>query len=216
MTKFPNQDIIARAILNGISNAAKNFFTWTNGRLFLSHGPHKIISIHVAQEIAKIKDAPEIFIDATISDILKCSLSNREAYTSYMKSQELPQGTFNITLDERFKHESDEDSISKVVITVKNSVRNPRFEYLNDIERICKMLDKSKGSQLDYGIFSFYSDLSVSARKKLIKRIPEIVNSFNTIVKKYPLLKSKFIDSGIISVEDSGEWIAGCFIIEHK
>ena len=109
MTEFPSQEVIVDAILKGISNAAENFLSWTNGRLFLSHGPHKIISIHVAQEIAKIENAPEIFIDATISDILKCSLDNREAYTSYMENQKLSQDLFNITLDERFDHINDED-----------------------------------------------------------------------------------------------------------
>jgi len=216
MTEFPSQEVIVDAILKGISNAAENFLSWTNGRLFLSHGPHKIISIHVAQEIAKIENAPEIFIDATISDILKCSLDNREAYTSYMENQKLSQDLFNITLDERFDHINDEDSISKVIITVKNSVRNAKLEYTNDIEKICKMLDRNKGSKLEYGIFSFYSDLSTNARKKLAKRIPELINSFNVVVKKYPLLNSKFVCSDIKTIEGSGEWLMGCFIIEHK
>lgn len=216
MIKFPEQEIVVDAILKGISAAAENFLVWTNGRLFLSHGPDKIISIHVAQEIAKIENAPEIFIDATISDILKCSLENRDAYTSYMKKKQLSQGTFNITLDERFSHQSNEDSISKVVIIIKNSVRNAKLDYLNEIEKICKMLDKNSGSLLNYGVFGFYSDLSTSARKKLVKRIPELVNSFNKVVEKYPLLQARFIDSGIKNVDNSGEWLAGCFIIDHK
>lgn len=215
MNKFPEQKFIVDAILNGITNAAENFLVWTNGRLFLSHGPDKIISIHVAQEIAKIENAPEIFIDATISDILKCSLKNREVYASYMKKQNLHQGFFNITLDERFSHESNEDSISKVIVTIKNSVRNVRLDYLNEVEKICKMLN-SDSSSLDYGVFGFYSDLSTNARKKLVKRIPELVNSFSSVVAKYPLLKARFIDSGVKTIEDSGEWLVGCFIIEHK
>lgn len=218
MIKFPPQKDIVKAVLNGIVRAANNYVSWTNGRLFLSHGPQKIISIHVAQEIAMVKNAPEIFIDSTISDILKCTLKNREAYISYMKNRNLTNDTFNITLDERFNHDNDEDSISRVVITIRNSVRNVKIEYKKEIEQICKMIDKEDIDEhsLKYGIFGFYSDLSNNARKKLDKRLPDIVKSFDEIVLKYPGLKSKFVNSGIQTVIDSGEWVVGCYVIESK
>ena len=214
MTKFPTQKQVVDAVLQGSIKAARNFLIWTNDRLFLSHGPHKIISIHIAQEIAAMKNAPEIFIDATISDILRCSLQNRAAYTSYMESKKLTQGIFSITLDERFEHRNDEDSISKVIMSVRNGVRNPKLEYSSDIEVICKMLDCE--TTLDYGLFSFYSDLSQNARKKLDKRIPELIKSFDVVVKKFPSLKSSFISSEIQRIEESGEWLTGCYIIEPK
>jgi hypothetical protein len=214
MTKFPSQKQVVDATLKGIVKASKNFLVWTNDRLFLSHGPYKIISIHIAQEIATIKDAPEIFIDATISDILRCSLPDRTAYTAYMKEKKITQGIFSITLDERFEHQNDEDSISKVIMSIRNGVRNPKLEYSNDIEVICKMLDCE--TSLEYGIFCFYSDLSSNARKKLDKRIPELVKSFDVVVKKFPNLKSSFISSEVEKIEDSGEWLAGCYIVEPK
>ncbi len=214
MTKFPTQKQVVDAVLQGSIKAARNFLIWTNDRLFLSHGPHKIISIHIAQEIAAMKNAPEIFIDATISDILRCSLQNRAAYTSYMESKKLTQGIFSITLDERFEHRNDEDSISKVIMSVRNGVRNPKLEYSSDIEVICKMLDCE--TTLDYGLFNFYSDLSQNARKKLDKRIPELIKSFDVVVKKFPSLKSSFISSEIQRIEESGEWLTGCYIIEPK
>jgi len=214
MSKFPSQKQIVDATLNGIVKAAKNFLVWTNDRLFLSHGPYKIISIHIAQEITAIKGAPEIFLDATISDILRCSLPDRTAYTSYMESKKITQDIFSITLDERFEHQNNEDSISKVIMSVRNGVRNPKLEYSNDIEVICKMLDCK--TSLEYGVFSFYSDLSTNARKKLDKRIPELIKSFDVVVKKFPALKSNFVSSDIQKVEESGEWLAGCYIIESK
>jgi len=118
MSRFPVQTMVTDAILHGIVKAAENFLSWTNNRLFLSHGPHHIISIYVAQEIAALEDAPEIFIDATISDILRCSLPDREAYTGFMHKNRLARGTFSITLDERFDHQNDEDSISKVIMSI--------------------------------------------------------------------------------------------------
>jgi len=214
MTKFPSQDLVVDAVLKGITKAAQNFLSWTNDRLFLSHGPHKIISIHVAQEIAALKDTPEIFIDATIKDILRCSLPDREAHTDYMNKRRLTQGIFNITLDERFEHKNDDDSISKVIMSIRNGVRNPKLEYSSEVEVICKMLDCD--TSLEYGLFSFYSDLSNNARKKLDKRIPELVKSFDVVVKKFPSLKSRFISTETQKIEDSGEWLAGCYIVESK
>ncbi len=214
MNKFPSQREVVDATLQGTVKAAQNFLNWTNDRLFLSHGPYKIISIHIAQEIADMKNAPEIFIDATISDIMRCSLPDRGAYTSYMEKKKIRQGRFSITLDERFEHKNNEDSVSKVIISVRNGVRNPKLEYSNDIEVICKMLDCE--TSLEYGIFSFYSDLSQNARKKLEKRVPELVKSFDEVVEKFPSLKATFMSSEIQRIEDSGEWLAGCYIIEHK
>ena len=217
MNSFPTQEEVLKAILEGIEVAKENFLFWTNERLYLSHAPQKMLSIHVAQEIAKIKNAPEIFIDATVADILRCSLKDREAYYTYMRKNSLKQGTFSITLDERFKHQNDNDSISRVIISIKNGIRNPKSEYTYEIERICKMLDTSKeeDSSLDYGVLAFYSDLSASARKKLNIRIPTIINSFDEIVEKFPNLKSKFIGGEIRKVENIGEYSIGAYVIER-
>lgn len=217
MSKFPKQNEIVTAVLNGISAAHENFFYWTNSRLSLSYGPSKIITIHVAQELAKVQDAPEIYIDATVADILKCSLSNKNSFGKFMQDNGIAQGTFSITLDERFEHKDSEDLISRVIISVNNAVRNTKQEYSDEVERICKMLTRSDGenqSLLDYGIFSFYADLSMEARKKLAKRVPEIIKSFDTIVQKYPHLKASFRDVGIHTIADNIEWCAGCYVIE--
>ncbi|WP_044417972.1 hypothetical protein [Halarcobacter anaerophilus] len=73
-----------------------------------------------------------------------------------------------ITLDERKEHKSDNDSISKVVMSLKNGVRNVQQEYLDDVELICKLIERDNlnDTTLDYGIFAFYLDISSSARKK--------------------------------------------------
>jgi hypothetical protein len=216
MIKFPRQELIVQATLDGILKSSENFLFWTNGRLSLSHGPQKIITLHVANEIAKIDNTPEIFIDATVADILRCSLANRDGFVEHMKKSNLTQGIFSITLDERFKHENDDDSISRVIISVKNGVRNPKQEFINEIERICKMIDRQycENSTLKYGIFAFYSDLSENARKKLDKRMPEVLKSFDAVVEKFSTLKATFVDSGIKNEKDGSQWLAGCYIIE--
>ncbi len=217
MNKLPTQKSIIDAVIKGINQAKNNFLYWTNDRLYLSYAPTKMLSIHVAQEVSKIKNAPEIFIDATISDILRCSLKDRNAFLDYMDKHSIKEGVFSITLDKRFKHQNNNDSISKVIISVKNGIRNIKNEYTNEIERICKMLNSSKEeeSSLDYGLYAFYTDLPKSARKKLQIRIPQIILSFNEIVKKYPNLKSSFKDNGIHEIKDIGEWTIGVYAIER-
>lgn len=217
MIEFPKQETIVTAVLEGIKQANDNFLFWTNDRLSLSHGPQKIITLHVAGEIAKIENAPEVFIDATVADILRCSLPDRKAFFSYMQKNNISQDVFSITLDDRFKHSSNNDSISRVIISVKNGVRNAKLEYSNEIERLCKMLnpDACENSTLGFAVFAFYSDLSNSARKKLDKRLPELVRSFDVVVKKFPRLKARFESGGIKHFkEGEGEWASGAYIIE--
>lgn len=218
MTNFPKQKDVIEKVLQGIETAKKNYFFWTNNRLFLSYGPQKIITIHVAQALGNLPQAPEVFIDATVADILRCSLPKRDIYYEYMQSVGLKQGTISITLDERFRHENDNDSISRVIISIKNGLRNVKSEYAKEIERLCKMLNPQspKQSRLDYALFAFYSDLSEKARIKLSKRIPKIIESFDVAVAKYPNLKGTFHTSGIKRVLEAGEWCAGCYCIESK
>ena len=218
MTSFPSQSLIINALLEGIKKAEQNFLFWTNNRLSLSSGPHKIISIHVAQELSLMPNAPEVFIDATVADILRCSLPDRKAFKSFMEKNALSQGTFGITLDERFTHHNNNDSISRVIISLHNGLRNVKPEYTYEIERLCKMLHRQTkdDSTLDYGVFAFYADLSTSARKKLEKRIPEITASFDAVVSHFPSLQGRLIATPIAVVEDVGEWMAGCYVIEPK
>lgn len=218
MTNFPKQSEVVDAILNGIVQAKNNFLFWTNDRLSLSYGPHKIVTIHIAQEIAKIKEnSPEIFINATVTDILRCTLPDRTEYPNFMAKRGLTEGTFSITLDERIPHSNNNDSISRVIISVKNNVINTKKEYLDEIDRICKMVQRDeeyKESSLDYGVFTFYSDITKDARKKLDKRIPEIIKNFDKVVAQYDNLKATFKGGEINKTDNDEEWSMSCYIIE--
>jgi len=218
MSNFPSQDTVVQAVIEGIIQAEHNFLFWTNHRLTLSSGPQKILCIHVAQALSLIENPPEVFIDATVSDILRCSLSNRKAFKTFMEKNALSQGIFSITLDERFLHSTHNDSVSHVIMTLKNGVCNVKAEYSFEIERLCKMLQRKtiNDSTLQYGIFAFYADISTTARKKLAKRIPEIVASFDEVVSHFSTLKGVFHATPITQVEDVGEWMVGCYVIELK
>ncbi len=216
MHNFPKQEKIIDAILDGIKTAKTNYSVWTADELYLSYAPPKFLTIHVSQEIAKLEDAPEIFIDATIADILRCSLPKRDSFRWFMNENNITQDVICLTLDERFEHKSDNDSVSKVIMSIRNGVRNAQDEYKHDIDLMCKMIsrEKKEESSLDYGVFAFYLDISNTARKKSAKRIEEIVESFDKIVSGHKNLKSSFKGGDITKIENIGEWCVGCYIIE--
>lgn len=216
MHNFPTQESIIEAVQKGIISAKENFTFWTADELYLSYAPPKFLTIHISQEIAKLKNAPEIFIDATIADVLRCSLPKRDAFRDFMKEHDLSQDTICLTLDERFEHKSDNDSVSRVIMSIKNGVRNSRDEYKYEVDKMCKMLSRQnkEDSTLDYGVFAFYLDISNSARKKANRRIEEITESFDEIVSSYRNLDSRFEGGNINSIKNIGEWCVGCYIIE--
>uniref|UniRef100_UPI004047C789 hypothetical protein n=1 Tax=Aliarcobacter sp. TaxID=2321116 RepID=UPI004047C789 len=217
MTIFPTKDEVITAVLSGISNAKKNYTYWTADELYLSYAPPKFLSIHVAQEIGKLQNAPELFIDATVADILRCSLPNRTDFKEFMKSKYIMDRYLCLTLDERFTHKSDNDSVSKVIMCLKNGVRNVQEEYRNDVDVMCKMLERENknDSTLDYGIFGFYLDISSSARKDARQRLDNIIEAFDKIVASYKNLKSSFKGGEIKKIDKVGEWCIGCYVIEH-
>lgn len=119
MSVFPIKDDVINAVIAGIENAKRNYTFWTSDELYLSYAPPKFLTIHVAQEIGKLTNAPEIFIDATVSDILRCSLPNRTDYKDFMRKNYIMDRLLCLTLDERFIHKSDNDSVSKVIMSLK-------------------------------------------------------------------------------------------------
>lgn len=218
MQSFPSQNEIVDSIFDGIQTAKKNFSYWTTDELYLSDAPSNFLSIHVAQSLAKLTNPPEIFMDATIADILACSLSSQTPIVEFMNKNQISQNTIDITLDKRFEHQNDNDSISKVVITLKNGVRNAKEEYRKNIETLCKIVSTKvhQNSTIEYGVFAFYLDISNKARIKADKRIEEIIESFDAIVSTHQNLKSHFKGGDIIKIENIGEWCVGCYIIEPQ
>ena len=101
-------------------------------------------------------------------------------------------------------------------MSIRNGVRNAQAEYKDDIELMCKLLQREEKSEstLDYAIFAFYLDISNTARKKGEKRIEEIIEAFDKIVSSYKNLKSSFKGGDIKKIENIGEWCVGCYIIE--
>ncbi|APW64743.1 hypothetical protein LPB137_02225 [Poseidonibacter parvus] len=213
MNPFPEKKEVLEKVQKGILNARENFSLWTGEELYLSYAPANFLSIHISQEISKLSVLPEIFIDATIADTLKYALKNTDEYKSFMRKNEIMDRTFCITLDERFDHETNRDSIAKVIISVRNGVRNVKEEYLNDIDVMCKVISDSS---LDYAVFAFYLDISNKARIKAKERINELISAFDEVSEKYKEISTRFIGGDINTIENIGEWSVGCYVIENK
>jgi len=216
MYSFPTKNHIIDAIMIGIIKARNNYCFWTSNKINLLDADDDFLSIHIAQEIAQLDKPPEIFMHANISDILKCSLETRQEYKYFMKEHLLSQDTISLTLDRRFTDNNQNSSVSVALINVKNAVLNKKKEYSNSIEQLCKMLQREhkNDSTLDFAIFAFYIEISPNARIDANKRIKNIVESFNDIVKNYKCLKSNFKGGDIKQSENTGQWSVGCYIIE--
>lgn len=216
MNSFPKQEIIIDAIKEGIFNARKNYNFWTSEKIQLLDADDDFLTIHIAQEIAKLENPPEIFMHANISDILKCSLKTREEYRYFMKEHLLAQDTISLTLDKRFTHETNNDSVSVGVISVRNGVLNKKDEYAKNIDQLCKILQREQkaDSTLDFAIFAFYLEISQNARIDANKRLSNILSSFDNVLTNYNNLKSNFKGGDINIIENTGQWCVGCYIIE--
>ena len=213
MNIFPVKEDVIQKIQDGILKAKDNFSLWTGEELYLSYAPDNFLTIHISQEIASLKDKPEIFINAAISDTLKCSLKRRDDYKEFMKERGISDRTFCIGLDERFDHETNKDAIARVIISARNGVRNVKDEYLNDIEVMCKVVSDSN---IEYAIFAFYLDISNKARIDAKTRVDELITAFNKISTNYKKISSRFIGGDINTIENIGEWSVGCYVIEKK
>ena len=95
MSAFPKQEKIVSSILYGIELAKNNYTQWTLQELFLSDISDNFLTIHICQEIAKLKNQTEIFIDLSISDILKSSLNKKDLYNEFMKKNKIKNSTFS-------------------------------------------------------------------------------------------------------------------------
>ena len=211
-----NKNNIIDSTLKGIVQARDNYTFWTSNKIELLDADDDFLTVHVAQEISRQQNCPEIFMHANISDILSCSLNTRDEYKYFMKEHLLSQDTISLTLDKRFTHSGDNDSVSVAVINIKNAVLNAKQEYSNDIEQLCKLLqrDKIEDSTLEFAIFAFYLEISKNARIDANKRIKNITDSFNKVVQKYSNLKSEFKAGDINTMDNEGQWCVGCYMIE--
>ena len=216
MSVFPKQNEVINAVLTGIKTAKGNFTNWTTQELFLSETISKFLTVHISQEIAKIKNTPEIFMDATVADILRCSLPQKNEFKQFMEKKNMKNDSFSLTLDERFEHKSEDDSISRVVISVNHVVGNTKPEYINSIDTMCKIIDRKnqKDSTLDYGIIALYLDISNTARKKSESRLKDILDAFDSVILSRKNLKSYYKGISINKIENVGEWCMGCYIVE--
>lgn len=213
---FPKQNEVIKAVLTGIETAKSNFTHWTTQELFLSETISQFLTIHVSQEIAKIKNTPEIFIDATVADILRCSLPQRNEFNQFMEKNDIKNDSFSLTLDQRFEHKNDDDSISRVIISINHVLGNTKSDYVNIMNTMCKMIDKKNenDSTLDYGIFALYLDIPDNARKKTETRLKDILDAFDSIVFSRENLKSYYKGISINKIENVGEWCMGCYVVE--
>ncbi|NQY53198.1 MAG: hypothetical protein HRT42_06445 [Campylobacteraceae bacterium] len=213
MSAFPKQEKIVSSILYGIELAKNNYTQWTLQELFLSDISDNFLTIHICQEIAKLKNQTEIFIDLSISDILKSSLNKKDLYNEFMKKNKIKNSTFSITLDDKTKNKN---SVSRVIISVNAILNNSMSSHLNELNTMCKMIQKSKinDSSLKYGIFAFYFDVSLKARIKCKNKIENILQNFDDLISSKNNLKSFSKVKDIVEIKNVGEYCFGIYLVQ--
>ena len=213
---FPKQDKIVNAVFDGMKIAKENFTYWTKQDLLLQESTENFFTIHICQEISKLNNAPEIFIDAKMSDVLKCSLNTKDSYKEFMSKNDIKNVAYSITLDERIKHTKNNKAVSKAIIDINSNFTKLNNYHIETLNTMCKVLqrDNKDDSSLEFAIFAFYLDVSFKARKKIQVRLDEIIGYFDSFISTKDNLSSYLKLSEIKQVKNEGEWCIGCYVIE--
>ena len=88
--------------------------------------------------------------------------------------------------------------------------------HLNELNTMCKMIQKSKinDSSLKYGIFAFYFDVSSKARIKCKNKIEDILQNFDDLISSKNNLKSFSKVKDIVEIKNVGEYCFGIYLVQ--
>lgn len=153
MEKFPEKNVI-EAVLNGIENAHKKFYSWTNKKAWLSMAPEYMINICIAEQISKLEKKPEIWFEVPVAQYISTKKVDRD-------------GRIDIVLDDT------DTGKSCVMIEVKNKIDKYTAPLNDDIVRICQLLEYNK--ELEYGLIACF--VNFSSKKNINNLLQEIKQS---------------------------------------
>lgn len=212
MNSFPEREFIVDKVLEGISNAQKDFFEWT--KAWVSLAPEYMLNIYIGQALSKLKPMPQIWFEVGIEDVAVSSqLTKTKDFCKSVQRKNYKSEKIDIVLDEA------DTSIPQVVIEVKNGISEQSDNITLDIIRICQCLKHAPN--LQYGLFVAFANIDknifISDRLNMILKDMQSIkrNEISLNVEKdfiITLVQSKIVDPDA----DSWSWAAACFIIERK
>lgn len=211
---FPQKEQIVDAVLEGVVNAQKDFFKWTNQQVWVSLAPEYMLNIYIGQALAKLNPMPQIWFEIGIEDLaISSQLEKKDKEKLYKEIQrnDYKREKIDIVLDDF--HES----IPKAIIEVKNGISEIGDHIKKDIIRVCQALQHAPN--LQFGLFTAFANINKNI--SITERLNDMLNDMykikakNLDIEKYFLISLKTTE---IVTQDSDGWscAAACFIIERR
>ncbi|MGE0739516.1 hypothetical protein [Sulfurimonas sp.] len=191
MITFPEKNVID-AVLNGIENAHKKFYLWTNKKAWLSMAPEYMLNICIAEQISKLEKKPEIWFEVSVAQYISTKNVDRD-------------GRIDIVLDDT------NTGKSCVMIEVKNKIDKYTDPLNDDIVRICQLLEYNK--EFEYGLIAFFANFS--SKKNINNLLQEIKQSAQKVIN----IKKIHFDEHFkeIDKDEADGWSAAavCFVFKR-
>lgn len=206
MSKAISIDKIIESTLDGIDESMNVYQEWSGGE-WLWNAPEYLITVKIAENIAKTKTKKYITLEDNVDYVLNLSNAKGQGKVS---EKTRTNGRSDIVLWWA-------DGTPRAIIEVKNSVfRLDKISH--DIERIREVLKRKKSNNtLQFGLIAFYIDReykSGDAKEKIEKRIYQI---YNEIKEQYSDISCElaFREKDIIN-DNQDAWASVVFLLKIK
>jgi len=170
MAKVVAQDNIIEACLDGIEESFSVYEKWSGGE-WLWNAPEYLITVKIAEEIAKISQKQLVTLEDNLEYLLDVAGANRKGLIS---SDIRGNGRSDIVLWWG-------NRTPRAIIEVKNSVYGIT-KIDKDIRRIKSVLKQEKKySKIQFGVVAFYVDATSKNRGSELKLIDKINKIYGKI-----------------------------------
>ncbi|MEA1880285.1 MAG: hypothetical protein U9N11_06555 [Campylobacterota bacterium] len=204
MSKAISIDKIIESTLDGIDESMEIYQKWSGGE-WLWNAPEYLITVKIAENIAKINGSKYITLEDNVDYILDVSNAKNKGQVSDLARA---NGRSDIVLWWA-------GGTPRAIIEVKNAVFG-LDKISQDIDRIQEVLKSEQlDTSLQFGLIAFYIDRGYktgNAKENVQKRIYKI---FNEIKEQYPdmFCKLDFRKKEIIK-DDNDAWASVVFLLK--
>jgi len=206
MSKAISIDKIIESTLDGIDESMSVYQKWSGGE-WLWNAPEYLITIKIAENIAKIEGSKYITLEDNVDYVLDLANAKGQGKVS---GKARTNGRSDIVLWWA-------DGTPRAIIEVKNSVF--RLDKIaHDIDRIREILKRKKSkSTLQFGLISFYIDRGYktgnakeNVENKIYKIFDEIKENYSDMICKLAFRKKD------IYKDDTAAWSSVVFLLKVK
>ncbi len=206
MPKSLSIDQIVAATLNGIGQSQRKYEKWSGG-YWLWEGPEYLITINVAENIAKLSGAKYLTLEH-----------------SAVHTIEDAGGRGKVRLPRDIREHGKVDillwwasDLPRAIIEIKNQLYS-KHQYFKDIKRIKEFLKwNSTLSSIQFGLFAFYDSAFDGVRKTAAEKIQDKIERVKENIQE--ILGDNFdvlVKQSKTYQVDGDAWVAVCILIRLK